>query len=65
MRVFVDRDKCCGYANCVMVAPEVFALLEGENLAVAVQEHPGEELRPMVEEAVRDCPTEAVMLEED
>lgn len=63
-RVVLDLDTCQGYANCVMVAPEVFDINEDTGVAVLLQEQPDESQRAAVEEAVRQCPTEALSLED-
>ncbi len=62
MRVVVDRDLCLTHAQCVLVAPEVFALDEAGEL-VFVQE-PAESLREKVEDAVDMGPMGAVSIED-
>lgn len=61
MRVVVDFDKCKSNAVCMGVAPEVFEVRDDGYLYV-LQEEPPEELRPKVEEAVRQCPTGAISI---
>lgn len=61
MKVIVDRDRCEGNARCVLAAPEVFELRDDDQSYVLI-EHPGEDLRPKVEEAVRYCPRQAISL---
>lgn len=63
MRVTVDQNRCNGYGNCVMEAPEVFDL-DGSGLAIVKQESTPEEFRGRVEQAVRLCPVQAITLEE-
>ena len=60
----LDLDTCQGYANCVMVAPEVFDIDEEKGTAVLLQETPDDSQLAAVEEAVRQCPTEALSIEE-
>ena len=62
-RVVLDLDTCQGYANCVMVAPAVFDIDEQKGTAILLQEHPGDSQLEAVEEAVRQCPTEALSIE--
>jgi ferredoxin len=62
-RVVLDLDTCQGYANCVMVAPEVFDLNEQTGVAVLLQEQPDDSQLAAVEEAVRQCPSEAISVE--
>ena len=45
-------------------APEVFEVRDDDNLYI-LDEHPPEELRSKVEQAVRSCPKQAITLEED
>ena len=62
-KVVVDFDLCESNAICMGVAPEVFEVREDDFLYV-LQEHPGDELRPQVEEAVRRCPKQAIAIED-
>jgi ferredoxin len=62
MRVVVDFDKCTSNAVCMGIAPEVFEVRDDGFLYI-LQEEPPEELRPKVEQAVRDCPTGAISIE--
>jgi ferredoxin len=62
MRVTVDYDLCESNALCMQSAPEVFEVRDDDVLYI-LQEHPGEELRAKVEEAVRRCPKQALTLE--
>ena len=52
MKVVVDFDRCESNAVCMGIAPEVFEVRDDDFLYV-LQEHPPEELRPKIEEAVR------------
>jgi ferredoxin len=62
MKVVVDLEKCLGYANCVVDAPEVFEIPDSGLVVNILQERPGEDLRPGVEAAVLDCPARAITL---
>jgi ferredoxin len=62
-RVVVDLDRCQGYANCVVAAPEIFDIDEATGTAILLQEAPDETLLSAVEDAVRQCPAEAISLE--
>jgi len=64
MKVVVDYDLCEANAVCMGIAPEVFRVEEDDTLTI-LQEHPPEELRSKMEEAVRLCPKQAISLEED
>ncbi len=63
-KVVVDFDLCESNAICMGVAPEVFEVRDDDFLYV-LQEHPGDELRPQVEEAVRRCPKQAIAIEDE
>ncbi len=63
MKVVVDYDLCEANAVCMDVCPEVFRVEEDDTLTV-LMEHPSEDLRKKVEEAVRLCPRQAISLEE-
>jgi ferredoxin len=64
MRVVVDFDKCQSNAVCMGVAPEMFEVRD-DNFLYILDEHPPEELRPKLEEAVRRCPTQAISVEDE
>ena len=64
MRIVVDRDLCQGHAACEGEAPAVFSVSKKGDLTILVPEPP-EELRAVVELAVKYCPTHALSIEED
>jgi ferredoxin len=64
MRVVVDFDLCESNAVCMGIVPEVFEVRDDDFLYI-LQEHPPEELRDKVEEAVRMCPKQAISIAED
>ncbi len=64
MKVVVDYDKCKSNAVCMGVVPEVFEVRD-DNFLYVLQEEPPDSLRAQVEQAVRQCPTQAISIEED
>ena len=62
MKVVVDYDLCEANALCMSCCPEVFRVEEDDTLTVLMDEPP-EKLRDQVEEAVRLCPRQAIVLE--
>ena len=62
MRVVVNFDLCESNALCVDACPEVFQMGGDDRLDV-IDEHPREELRRKVEQAVRSCPKQAITIE--
>ncbi|MGY1770403.1 ferredoxin [Blastococcus sp. SYSU D00813] len=61
-RVLVDRDRCLASGVCEVVAPDVFELDDDGVLQVR---RPAEDDRAAVEEAVRACPSGALVLAAD
>jgi ferredoxin len=64
VHVILDTQNCQAYANCLLTAPDVFDLDEDRGIAIIKQDNPPEELRAVVEEAVRSCPVQALTLED-
>jgi ferredoxin len=64
MRVVVKMNQCESNALCMGIAPEVFHLDDDDNLVI-LDEHPDESMRSKVEEAVRQCPKQAISIEDD
>jgi ferredoxin len=63
MRIRVDALRCAGHGVCQLAAPEVFEV--GDDAVVRLlTEQPTAELRGDIEEAVADCPTQALRLED-
>jgi ferredoxin len=63
MRVSVDLGKCQGYANCVAVAPDVFDLADN-GLVLLLEEEPADDRAEDVQQAVRLCPVQAIVVED-
>ena len=63
MRVVIDFDQCESNALCMGILPEVFEVREDDFLYV-LDEHPREELREKLMEAVRSCPKNAISIED-
>lgn len=63
VRVRADLTKCEGYANCIIAAPDVFSI-DDDNVVKVLDANPPEGERPFVEEAVRNCPTQALSVED-
>ncbi len=62
MKVVVDYDLCEANALCMDCCPEVFRVEEDDTLTVLLDDIP-ENLRAKVEESVRLCPRQAIVLE--
>lgn len=63
MKVHADLGKCEGYANCVVVAPDVFSI-DDSGVVVVADSHPDEVYREAIGEAVRSCPVAALSIQE-
>jgi ferredoxin len=63
MKVKVDPSKCSGIGLCEMTAPTVFEVGE-DGQSHAINEEPSEDERSAVEEAVTNCPTAALSIED-
>ena len=60
MRVEVDRGRCNGYGNCVLVAPEVFTFDDENNVSTAMTDAVPAEHVEATQLAVTDCPAQAI-----
>ncbi|MET0627327.1 MAG: ferredoxin [Acidimicrobiia bacterium] len=63
-KVVVDFDRCESNAICMGVAPDVFEVRDDDFLYI-LAEHPADDRRDACEEAVRQCPTQAISIAED
>lgn len=62
MKISVDQEACIGAASCVVLAAKTFQLnMDGK---AEVIDPPGD-VRDMIIEAARSCPTNAIRLTED
>ena len=64
MRVVVDYDLCESNALCMAAAPEVFEVRD-DNFLYVLQETPPDSLREACEQAVRQCPKQAISIADD
>ena len=62
MKVRVDRERCRGLGNCVVLAPTVFRLDETNKAVVAGTASVDDE---RLFEAAESCPENAIVLEDD
>jgi len=64
MKVYVDPETCMGCGVCETIAPEIFFM--GDEICVHVILDPVlEEYRDLVQEAVDECPEQAISFNED
>ena len=62
-KVEVDWDLCESNAVCVGIAPEVFELRD-DNYLYILEENPPDALRERCDQAVRQCPKQAISITE-
>ncbi|MEV6113814.1 ferredoxin [Streptomyces sp. NPDC052109] len=63
MRISLVPERCCGAAQCVGTAPEVFD--QGEDgLVLLLDPTPPDALREQVREAAEYCPSRAITVVE-
>jgi ferredoxin len=62
MKINVDTDKCTGHGVCESLAPEVFEVGDDGIVHLLITDLT-EDMRSSLEEAVADCPTQALSLE--
>ena len=61
MQIRILRNECCGHAECVEIAPAVFAL---EHNKVQVLD-PNADTPEKLIEAAEACPCQAILVEDD
>ncbi len=64
MKPVIDHDLCIGDGICEEICPEVFELRE-DGLAYVIDDDPDATLKPKIDEAIKECPTSAIYLEEE
>lgn len=64
MRITVDREQCEGNEDCILAAPDVFALGDDGVVRVLVDDVPADR-EAHVREAVNACPKAALALYAD
>lgn len=60
--VEVDTARCQAYGICVAIQPDVFDVPAGSAAAILLRDVIDEADREDVEEAVRSCPAQAIIL---
>ncbi len=62
MKVRVDSTRCQGHTLCAMIAPESFELDDVDGHAHAIADEVPAGHREQVEEAIRSCPEQAIIV---
>ena len=63
MTVRVDRERCVGHGRCYVFAPDVFEP-DDEGYSTVLLAEPGPGQHDAVRSAARNCPEQAVIVEE-
>ena len=63
-RVVADVDLCQGHQMCQGEAPDVFGFDVDADKVVLLDEHPADDVRRSVQDAVVYCPAMALSIEE-
>lgn len=63
MRVVVNMNRCESNALCMGIAPDIFHLGD-DDVLVVLNETPDDSRRAEVLEAVRQCPKQAISVED-
>jgi ferredoxin len=63
IEIHADLDKCEGYANCIVAAPDVFDI-DDDGKVVVLRTSAGDSERQRISESVRGCPAGALSLGE-
>jgi ferredoxin len=61
MRINVDTDRCTGHGVCESIAADIFEVND-DGLVQLLMETPTDDRRVEVEEAVAECPTQALSI---
>jgi ferredoxin len=62
MKINVDTDRCTGHGVCESIEPEVFEVGD-DGVVHLLTTDLTEAMRPNLESAVAECPTQALSLE--
>ena len=63
MKVTIDRERCAGHGRCYVFAPDVLDA-DDEGYGVVLLSEPPADLHAAVRQAARNCPEQAVIVEE-
>ncbi|MFF4951198.1 ferredoxin [Streptomyces chattanoogensis] len=64
MRIIIDEDMCIGSGQCVLTAPDVFTQ-DDDGFSQVLPGREDGAGDPLVREAARACPVQAITIEDD
>lgn len=59
MKPEIDQDLCIGCGLCSEIEPQVFEL-QDDGYAHVINDNPDPSLTPKIQEAIDECPTDAI-----
>lgn len=62
MKIHTDTARCTGHGVCESLLPETFEVGD-DGVVHVLTDNPSEDIRADLEEAVLECPTQALRLE--
>lgn len=63
MKIHIDEGCCTGHGVCEGLAEDIFEV--GDDGLAHILQDPSEDRREVIEQAVQQCPTLAISLEEN
>jgi len=60
VKVTIDPDKCCGYGECVAVAPDLFQIRDDNRAHLTLDGELSRRDAELAREASYSCPVEAI-----
>ncbi len=60
----IDKDKCIGCGSCELNCPNVFEISMSSGKAEIKSNYDYEENKKCIDQAIKDCPTQAIYKEE-
>lgn len=64
MKVILEAALCELHGECILAAPDVFAIEDDAEVVTVLDENPPEHLRKAVEEAAMMCPVSAIRIQD-
>ena len=63
MKVRIDTDRCSGDRICEEACPDIFKVNDKTDIAELIKNNYSKEDEKCIEEAVKNCPSEAIIIE--
>ncbi len=64
LKVIVDRERCVGSGECVFTAPGIFDQDDEDGIVMLLTDTPAKALWEAARRAARQCPANAIRVEE-